>query len=96
MADDFKYEVFLSHSSKDKVVVRPLAERLRSDGLRVWFDEGELKPGDHWPKKIDDGLEAARVLVLCMSAQTFASDWTRLESCTFRVHDLLNKQRQNV
>ena len=33
MADDFQYDVFLSHSSKDKTVVRPLAERLRADGL---------------------------------------------------------------
>ncbi len=34
MADDFKYDVFLSHSSKDKDVVRAIAERLRADGLR--------------------------------------------------------------
>ena len=26
---DFRYDVFLSHSAKDKAVVRPLAERLR-------------------------------------------------------------------
>jgi small GTP-binding protein len=96
MADDFQYDVFLSHSSKDKAVVRQLAERLRSDGLRVWFDEWELKPGDHWPKKIDDGLEAARVLVLCMSAQAFASDWTRLESYTFRFRDPLNQARRFI
>jgi len=29
----FTYDVFLSHSAKDKAVVRPLAERLRADGL---------------------------------------------------------------
>ena len=29
----FPYDVFLSHSAKDKAVVRPLAERLRQDGL---------------------------------------------------------------
>jgi hypothetical protein len=28
----FQYDVFLSHSTKDKAVVRPLAERLRPDG----------------------------------------------------------------
>ncbi|MHB1308409.1 MAG: hypothetical protein ACYC23_15125 [Limisphaerales bacterium] len=28
----FPYDVFLSHSSNDKTVVRPLAERLRQDG----------------------------------------------------------------
>ena len=39
MADDFPYNVFLSHHATDKAVVRPLAERLRKDGLKVWFDE---------------------------------------------------------
>ncbi|MGH9837737.1 MAG: TIR domain-containing protein [Blastocatellia bacterium] len=38
MADDFQYDVFLSHSSKDKDIVRAVAERLRADGLRVWLD----------------------------------------------------------
>ena len=39
--DDFHYDVFLSHSSKDKAVVRPLAERLRADGVRVPKAEGK-------------------------------------------------------
>ncbi len=38
MAEVFQYDVFLSHSAKDKAVVRDVAERLRSDGLKVWFD----------------------------------------------------------
>ena len=36
MPDQFQYDVFLSHSEKDKGVVRPLAERLRADGRNVW------------------------------------------------------------
>ncbi len=36
MADNFKYDVFLSHSSQDKAVVRDVAQRLKQDGLRVW------------------------------------------------------------
>ena len=55
MPDDFQYDVFLSHSAKDKAVVRPLAERLRQNGLKVWFDEWVLKPGDSIPAKIEDG-----------------------------------------
>jgi hypothetical protein len=31
MADNFQYDVFLSHSSKDKPVVRELAQRLKAD-----------------------------------------------------------------
>jgi hypothetical protein len=39
MATDFKYDVFLSHSAKDRPVILDIAERLRGNGLRVWFDE---------------------------------------------------------
>ena len=113
MPDEFPYDVFLSHSAKDKAVVRPdslsasngeragvrcrslhLAERLRADGVKVWFDEWVLKPGDSIPAKIEEGLERSRVLVLCMSANAFGSDWAQLESGTFRFRDPLNKERR--
>jgi small GTP-binding protein len=96
MPDDFRYDVFLSHSVKDKAVVRPLAERLRQDGLKVWFDEWEIKPGDSIPAKIEDGLERSRVLVLCMSAQAFGSGWAQLEAGTFRFRDPLNQHRRFI
>jgi hypothetical protein len=96
MSVEFQYDVFLSHSAKDRAVVRPLAERLRQDGLHVWFDEWVLKPGDHLPAKIEEGLEHSRVLVLCMSAPAFGSDWARLESYTFRFRDPLNRQRRFI
>jgi len=74
---NFKYDVFLSHSSKDKDVVREIATRLKADGVKVWLDEWEIQPGDNIPHKIEEGLEYFRVLVLCMSARAFGSDWAR-------------------
>ncbi|HVT12425.1 MAG TPA: TIR domain-containing protein [Fimbriimonadaceae bacterium] len=94
MSERFTYDVFLSYSSKDKAIVRELAERLRKDGLKVWFDEWEVKPGDSIPAKVDEGLENSRILILCMSASAFGSDWSRLESYTFRFRDPLNKDRR--
>jgi len=94
--EDFPYDVFLSHSAKDKAVVRDIAERLRKDGVKVWFDEWVLNPGDSIPAKIEEGLERSRVLVLCMSANAFGSDWAQLESGTFRFRDPLNKERRFV
>ena len=55
MPDQVQFDVFLSHSAKDKAVVRPLAERLRKDGLKVWFDEWVLKAGDQ-----DQGTSSSR------------------------------------
>ena len=94
MGEDFNYDVFLSHSSKDKDIMRTVAKRLQADGMRVWFDEWILKPGDSIPAKIEEGLEQSRVLVLCMSAQAFGSEWAQLESYTFRFRDPLNKERR--
>ena len=92
----FNYDVFLSHSAKNKDVVREVANRLKSDGVRVWLDEWEIRPGDSIPAKIEDGLENSRVLLLCLSAEAFGSDWAQLESHTFRFKDPLNHNRRFI
>jgi len=96
MSEPFPLDLFLSHSSQDKAVVRALAERLRGDGLRVWFDEWAIQPGDSIPAKIEEGLEDSLVLVLCMSAAAFGSNWAQLEAGTFRFRDPLNKERRFI
>lgn len=94
MPDTFLFDVFLSHSAKDKTIAREIATRLTKDGVRVWFDEEQIKPGDSIPSKIEEGMENSRVLELCMSANAFGSDWAQLESGTFRFCDPLNKERR--
>lgn len=96
MPDEFKFDVFLSHSSKDKAIVRVLAEWLQTDGLRVWLDEWEIRPGDNIPVKIEEGLEQSRVLILCMSSHAFGADWPQLEASTFRFRDPLNRKRRFI
>jgi hypothetical protein len=76
--------------------VRTVAERLQADGLRVWFDEWEIKPGDSIPSKIEHGLEHSRLLVLCMSAHAFGSEWATLEAGTFRFRDPMNAERRFI
>jgi hypothetical protein len=39
-AGGFPCDVFLSRSAKDKAVVRPLAERLQADGLKMLSNFG--------------------------------------------------------
>ncbi len=45
MTGSFQYDAFLSHSAEGKALVRPLVERLRADGLKVWFEEWVLWAG---------------------------------------------------
>jgi small GTP-binding protein len=93
---EFTYDVFLSHNSRDKAVVRALAKRLKNDGLKVWLDEWEIKPGDPIGLKIEQALEQSRCLVLFMSANAFDSEWVTLERHTVLFRDPTNSQRRFI
>src|SRR5438105_1937482 len=96
MADTFSYDVFLSHNAKDKPRVRRLAERLQQAGLRVWFDEWNVRSGDIIALKVDEGLEQSRVLLLCISPNALASGWVGLERSTAVHRDPANEGRRFI
>lgn len=77
---DREFDVFISHASEDKDnVVRPLAESLQNSGLRVWYDEFELKIGDSLRRNIDKGISNSRFGVVVLSKSFFAKGWTNYE-----------------
>jgi len=96
MSTAFSFDIFLSHNVNDKPRVRSLAEHLRAEGLRVWFDEWAIKPGDDIYLAVEDGLEAARVLVLCLSEHALGSDWVKMERSTVLFRDPSNKGRRFI
>jgi hypothetical protein len=61
------YSTFLSHSSLDKDFARKLYEDLRALGVRVWFDEHEIMPGDDILRAVDKGVKLWDKLVLVCS-----------------------------
>jgi len=74
------YDVFISHATEDKdEVVRPLANALVAEGLRVWYDEFELRIGDSLRRKIDSGLARSRFGVVVLSHSFFAKNWPQYE-----------------
>jgi len=94
--NDFNFDVFLSHHSRDKGLVRNLAERLKQAGLRVWFDEWQIQAGDLIALKVEQGLEQSRTMVLCLSPATFGSGWVALERTTAQFRDPTNVRRRFV
>ncbi len=57
-------DIFLSHSGKDKVAVRQIAEALRDRGLEVWLDEWELIPGRPWMETLQEASSLSRSSVV--------------------------------
>lgn len=80
--------LFLSHSSKDKPMVRKLARDVESLGVEVWLDEREIKVGDSIAKKVQDGLDRSDVLALWITPAALASEWVLEEWQTKFVQQL--------
>ena len=75
-----EYDVFISHASEDKdQIVRPLANALVERGLKVWYDEFEVKIGDSLRSKIDKGLANSRFGIVVLSRDFIKKGWTNYE-----------------
>lgn len=74
------YDVFISHASEDKNgFVRPLAEALITQRLKVWFDEMTLQIGDSLRQKIDEGLANSKVGLVVLSPSFINKGWANYE-----------------
>lgn len=74
------WDAFVSHASEDKdAFVRPLAEALRTQGLRVWYDEFSLTVGDSLRRSIDRGLAHSRFGIVVLSPNFFSKEWPQKE-----------------
>jgi energy-coupling factor transporter ATP-binding protein EcfA2 len=61
MSDAPAFDVFLSHSSRDKPAVEALARRLENEAhLTPWLDTWHLVPGEPWQEALEQALDASR------------------------------------
>ncbi len=87
------WDVFISHASEDKAsVARPLAQQLEASGLRVWFDETQLKVGDSLRAKIDEGLAQSRFGVVVLSPAFFSKRWPQRELAGLVARDVIENR----
>ena len=74
------WDLFICHASEDKnELVRPLAEKLVSYGLKVWYDDFTLELGDSLRRSIDEGLTKSRYGIVILSPSFFNKEWPQKE-----------------
>jgi hypothetical protein len=73
-----RFDVFLSHNSRDKPSVERIAQRLRSMGLAPWLDIWCLTPGGNWQEELGVGLRASSACAVFVGPHGLG-DWVREE-----------------
>jgi hypothetical protein len=58
------FDTFLYHNSRDKPIVRELADAIVGRGLRPWLDERELVPGRPWQEALEEIIRTTKTTVV--------------------------------
>lgn len=79
MAAVLPQEIFLSHSSLDRVFTDDLAVVLRRHGLSVWYSQKNIVGAQQWQDEIGAALRRCDWFMVILSPQSVASMWVKRE-----------------
>ena len=66
--DDASF-IFLSYRSTERDFALKLAADLKNAGLRLWMDVFEIKTGDDWNRRLQDGVDACAGMIAVLSPE---------------------------
>ena len=61
------HDVFVSYSTKDKVVADTIVSALEQNQIRCWYAPRDIQPSDDWGKAITQGIEECKVFLVIFS-----------------------------
>ena len=62
------HDVFISYSSKDKLVADAVCATLEAAKIRCWITPRDILPGQDWAESIEDAITKSKLLVLIFSS----------------------------
>jgi TIR domain/Domain of unknown function (DUF4062) len=85
---------YLSYAHADSTIVRAVAVRLVSAGIRIGLDEASLaglKPGNDWMQALERELSAADFVIFFISPASVASGWA-LQELQIAMHRQVSRE----
>jgi len=74
------FDAFISYGRADSLAFgRKLYERLREQGLNIWFDQNDIPLGVDFQNQIDDGIEKADNFLFIIAPHSINSPYCGLE-----------------
>ena len=71
--------IFVSHSSKDKLIADAICARLENQGIRCWIAPRDVDPGRDYSNQIAEALENSSVMVMVVSSGANSSRHVKSE-----------------
>ena len=70
---------FVCHASENKTLARQIATDFQSRGIKTFFDEWEIRPGDSIRQKIDLGLGECTHFIVLLTPESIRKPWVNAE-----------------
>lgn len=74
-----RYDVFISHSSKDGALAQAICASIESRGMRCWIAPRDIEPGEDWPTAIVSAIDNSCILILLLSRHSNVSAQVKRE-----------------
>jgi hypothetical protein len=74
------YDVFISHNKQQKPWVREVVRILREGGLKVFFDEDTIAPGESIVVAIENAISCSKYILFIISPTSIKSRWVAMET----------------
>lgn len=71
--------VFLSYSRKDHFFAELLEAKLRDKEIKVWRDQGQLRPGNDWRNGIERGIAESLAILVALGPNSAESAYVTYE-----------------
>ena len=76
---DSMQRIFISHSTADEEIAAKIAAALDKAGFSSWIDLREIRPGDSFIGKMNEGLADASYMLLLISSASINARWVTRE-----------------
>jgi len=87
-----KWDVFVSHSSKDKPITGKIVSDLRKKGLNLWYDETAITPGKRLRIAINEGIRNSKMVLIFISVNSLKSQWVLNELDAAMLREITEKR----
>ncbi len=74
-----EYDVFVSYSSKDKIIADAAVSALEQQNFRCWYAPRDIKPSADWGDSITEAINACKIVLLIFSGNSNQSQRVRDE-----------------